>query len=247
MDKEQVLAVVAGRKITEDDLDLFLKNQPQEHQPYVKNPKYREHYKEMLIALHLYAKLGEEMKLEETEEFQRILESAKLDLLARVAYAELAKDVTVSQEEMEAYYDAHIEEYTEPEVVRARHILVSSEAQCTELLETISSGKMTFEACAKEYSTCPSGNNGGDLGEFARGDMVKEFEDAAFDAKIGFVFGPVRTQFGYHLIKVEEKRAEYKIPLVDVEHEVEKKAKEEKAENLYVAKLNELKEKYLEQ
>lgn len=247
MDKEQVLAVVAGKKITEEDLDLFLRNQPEEHQPYVKNPKYREHYKEMLIALHLYAKLGEEMKLEETEEFQKIMESAKLDLLARVAYAEIAKDVTVSQEEMEAYYHAHEEEYTEPEVVRAKHILLSSEEQCNELLEVIGSGKKTFEECAKEYSTCPSGNNGGDLGEFARGDMVKEFEDAAFNAEIGFVFGPVKTQFGYHLIKVEEKRAAYMVPLVDVEHEVAKNAKTEKAENLYASKLNELREKYLEQ
>ncbi len=68
------------------------------------------------------------------------------------------------------------------------------------------SGEKVFEDAAKEFSTCPSGQRGGDLGEFGKGQMVKEFEDAAFAAEIGHVVGPVKTQFGYHLIKVEEKK-----------------------------------------
>ena len=63
-----------------------------------------------------------------------------------------------------------------------------------------------IEDVAKESSSCPSGANGGDLGEFRRGQMVKEFEDAAFAAEIGHIVGPVKTQFGYHLIKVEDKK-----------------------------------------
>lgn len=246
MEENKVLAMIAGREIKESDLDAFLSNVPEEHKGYVKNPKYREAYLEQLVALHLFAKLGEEMKLEETEEFKKIMESAKLDILAKVALSELVKDVEATQEEVEAYYKAHEEEYTEPETMRARHILVSDEDQCKRILGMIQSGEKTFEACAKEYSTCSSSQSGGDLGTFGKGEVVKEFEDAAFAAELGVVFGPVKTQFGYHIIRVEERYPSYVLPLIDVENEVKKKATKEKQENVYTAKLDELKEKYVE-
>ena len=86
--------------------------------------------------------------------------------------------------------------------VRASHILVNSEPQAKRLKYEIEQGKMTFEEAAQKYSTCPSGQNGGDLGYFGRKQMVKEFEDVAFKLPIGSISEPVKTQFGYHLIKV---------------------------------------------
>ena len=85
--------------------------------------------------------------------------------------------------------------------VRASHILVKSEKDAKDLLAKINSGE-NFEELAKKHSTCPSGKKGGDLGWFGKGMMVKEFEDASFKAKDGDVVGPVKTQFGYHIIKV---------------------------------------------
>jgi peptidyl-prolyl cis-trans isomerase C len=85
--------------------------------------------------------------------------------------------------------------------VHAAHILVKDQAKAYELLARIKSGEK-FETIAKEYSMCPSKSKGGDLGTFGRGQMVKKFEDAAFNAKKGEVVGPVKTEFGYHLIKV---------------------------------------------
>lgn len=84
--------------------------------------------------------------------------------------------------------------------IKARHILVEQEFEAKDLLKKLAEGK-TFEALAREYSKCPSGEDGGDLGEFGRGSMVKPFEDAAFALKVNEVSGPVRTQFGYHLIQ----------------------------------------------
>ena len=84
--------------------------------------------------------------------------------------------------------------------VRASHILVSKLSQATGLLERIRGGEV-FEKLAQEFSQCPSGKRGGDLGFFAKGQMVKEFETAAFALKIGEVSDPVKTQFGYHIIK----------------------------------------------
>lgn len=83
----------------------------------------------------------------------------------------------------------------------ARHILVDSEQQCTELKDQITNGT-DFGEVAKQHSKCPSGTSGGDLGEFGPGMMVKEFDEVVFSAPINTVQGPVKTQFGYHLLEV---------------------------------------------
>ena len=90
------------------------------------------------------------------------------------------------------------------EEIRASHILVDTEEEAIGLKEEILSGKH-FEDVAAEHSKCPSGANGGDLGFFSRGQMVKEFENAAFDLKVGEISDPIRTNFGWHLIMVTDK------------------------------------------
>jgi len=84
---------------------------------------------------------------------------------------------------------------------RARHILVSTKEQCETLKSEIESGA-DFAEIARKHSLCPSGKNGGDLGEFRQGQMVKEFDDVVFSGEIGKTHGPVQTQFGYHLIEI---------------------------------------------
>lgn len=88
--------------------------------------------------------------------------------------------------------------------VRASHILVKTESQLATLVESLNNGEK-FEELAEKCSLCPSGQNGGDLGFFERGEMVKEFEDACFNAEVGDVVS-VQTNFGWHLIKVTAKR-----------------------------------------
>ena len=83
----------------------------------------------------------------------------------------------------------------------ARHLLVDTEAQCIEIKAQIEAGA-DFAAMAKEYSNCPSKRDGGDLGEFGRGMMVPEFDRVVFTAPLNAVQGPVKTQFGYHLLEV---------------------------------------------
>lgn len=90
--------------------------------------------------------------------------------------------------------------------VRAEHILVKTEAEANDIKAQIEEGKISFEDAAKEYSKCPSKANGGDLGYFGRGMMVKEFETASFEGEVGKVSDPVQTQFGWHLIKVLDKK-----------------------------------------
>jgi len=86
----------------------------------------------------------------------------------------------------------------------ARHILVDSEEKCAELKTQIEGGA-DFADLAKLHSSCPSGRNGGDLGEFGPGMMVPEFDEVVFSADIATVQGPVKTQFGYHLLEVTSR------------------------------------------
>ena len=86
----------------------------------------------------------------------------------------------------------------------ARHILVSTEAQCNALKQQIADGA-SFAELAKQHSSCPSGRDGGALGTFSPGQMVKEFDQVVFSAPVGVVQGPVKTQFGYHLVEVTHR------------------------------------------
>ena len=86
----------------------------------------------------------------------------------------------------------------------ARHILVDSEDQCATLKQQIEDGA-DFAEVAKEHSSCPSGRSGGDLGEFGPGQMVKEFDDVVFSGELETVHGPVKTQFGYHLLEITSR------------------------------------------
>lgn len=88
----------------------------------------------------------------------------------------------------------------------ARHILVDTETQCAALKDRIAAGE-DFAAIAKEYSSCPSRHKGGDLGRFGPGQMVKEFDTVVFSAEPNTVQGPVKTQFGYHLLEVTSRTA----------------------------------------
>ena len=88
----------------------------------------------------------------------------------------------------------------------ARHILVDSEVVCNDLKKQIQDGETTFEQAAQSYSECPSGNEGGDLGSFGKGAMVPEFDAVVFNDEVGVVHGPVKTQFGYHLLEVTSRK-----------------------------------------
>lgn len=242
---KEVLATVAGRDITQEEFEAFLASVPKEQQAYISNPKFREHCLEQLTSLHMFAQMGEDLKLDETDDFKKAYENAKRDILAQMAMRETLKDVEVTEEELKAFYDQNQQQFQKGETVNAKHILTDSEETCKEILESITSGEKTFEDAAKEFSTCPSKERGGDLGEFGKGQMVKEFEDAAFAAEIGQVVGPVQTQFGYHLIKVEKKNEATVVAFEQIKENLRTNLLQQKQGLAYNKKVAELKEKYM--
>lgn len=244
--ENKVLAVVAGEEITQEIFDTFLKGVPEQQQMYLSNPQFREQCFEQLVALFLFAKKGEEDKLEETEEFQKVFASAKRDIMAQMSIRDTLKGISVSDEEIKAYYDANKAQFNKGETVSAKHILVESEEKCNEILAAITNGEKTFEDAAKESSTCPSGQKGGDLGTFGKGQMVPEFEQAAFEAEIGQVVGPVKTQFGFHLIKVEAKNEAEAAAFEEVKENIRRNLVQQKQNKVYGETVAALKEKYME-
>lgn len=163
----------------------------------------------------------------------------------RIAYIELtprrlAPMQDVSSEEIEAYYHANIDDFSRDEQVAARHILIAVDqdapqeekdqalASIKEIKARLDQGA-DFDALASEHSDCPSAADGGDLGKFGRGQMVPEFEEAAFSLESGAVSDPVQTQFGWHLIKVEENIPAGRMELDQVRSRIRMNIGEEKA------------------
>ena len=131
----------------------------------------------------------------------------------------LAKTIQVTPEEVKARFDLNPSQYAQPEQIRARHILITvspdakpeeveqARARIQALYVDAKDTGSDFAELAKSNSQCPSAPQGGDLGFFPRGAMVKEFEEAAFALQPGQVSLPIRSQFGFHIIKLEERRA----------------------------------------
>ena len=242
----EVLAIVAGKEITNADVDAFLANLPAEQRQYASNPYFREQYVEQVVTLHVLEKMADDLQLDMTEDYKKMLDNIVRDIKARMAMNEIMKDITVTDLEAETVYNINPDNFSKPETVSAKHILVDSEDVCKEILAQIQNGEKTFEDAAKESSTCPSGQQGGDLGEFGRGQMVKEFEEAAFAAEIGAIVGPVQTQFGFHLIKVEAKSEAETLAFDVVKEQIKKNLLQQKQQQAYTTKIAELKEKYVE-
>lgn len=141
-----------------------------------------------------------------------------------------AKEVRIDQKEIEKYYQENKESYRVPEKIRVRHILIKGREARERIKEiTRRLGKEEdFEKLAKEFSQCPSKEKGGDLGFFKRGDMVEEFEGVAFGLKEGQISRPVKSRFGYHIIKLEERKESYIPPLDEVKEKIKRTLKEEK-------------------
>ena len=133
------------------------------------------------------------------------LENERRSLLAREAITDIAETITVSPDEIERAYEARYQEDDPPREFNASHILLESEAEARDVLGELEAGA-DFAELAMERSAGPSGPNGGDLGWFGTGQMVPEFENAVAGLDKGQVSGPVQTQFGWHIIILNDVR-----------------------------------------
>lgn len=239
----RVLANVNGKPITEEDVTRFIAAMGRNGQAY-NNPQGRAVVLEQLIAQRLFLLDAQRNLYEREQAFKDQLASVKEQLLMEYAISKCVEAVRVSEDDIRAYYDAHKDEMTEGETVNASHILVDSEEKANEILATINAGEISFEDAAKEHSSCPSSNQGGNLGDFGRGQMVPEFDQACFEMEEGEVRGPVQTQFGFHLIRLNKKNPAEMLSYNDVRAQLFEQLTREKQQAAYQSKINQLKIMY---
>ena len=237
----KILANVGGFPITEDDVNEFLQGLGQRGQAY-NNPEGKRAVLEQLISNKLLLLDARRNLLEADPVFKAELNRVKENLLVSFAAEKAFSAVSVSDKEAEEYYEANKERFMSEETVNASHILVDSEEKALQILSEIKSGETSFEDAARANSTCPSGGRGGNLGDFGRGQMVPEFDEAAFSMAEGEISDkPVQTQFGYHLIRLNGKEEGGEMAYEDVKDELMAALKEEKQQAAYQSKVNQLK------
>jgi peptidyl-prolyl cis-trans isomerase C len=203
-DSDPVLARVNGSEIRESDLKLaedeLGPSLPAQMDPATK----RENILNYLIDMKVVSKAADSRKLGDSDDFKRHLDFARQRLLMDTLLNVDGKAALTDEAEHKVYDDAVKQIATEPEV-HARHILVETEDEAKQLVEDLKKGA-DFAELAKKKSKDPGASDGGDLGFFTKDQMVPEFSAAAFSLEPGKISDPVKSQFGWHVIKVEEKR-----------------------------------------
>lgn len=205
-DPNAVVATIDGQAVTEGDLALAEADLDQQFQRLPAEQR-RVAALSALIEIRLLAAEGEKQGLDEDEEFKRRMAFLRQRALhSAVVEKDVAEGVT--DETVRARYDQEVAGTPPQNEVRARHILVDTKEEAETIIKQLDEGG-DFETIAKEKSGDPgSGAQGGDLGYFGQGQMVPEFEQAAFALDVGaYTKEPVQSQFGWHVIKVEDKRA----------------------------------------
>lgn len=243
MEKEQVLAVVNGKEITGEDYNLFMQSMDPQLAQYFMAGGHEKEIIDELISQQLLFEDAKEKKLNEDEEFKKVLAKTQESLLKTYAIGKLLEEVEVTDKDLEDFYNANAEKFDLPKSVQASHILVEDEEVAKDLYEKIKNGE-DFAEIAQENSTCPSSERGGDLGTFYPGQMVPEFDQAVFSMEVDEISEPVKTQFGYHIIKVTAVNEAKKNTLSDVRTEVRDEVKRVKEQTAYMDKIKELSEKY---
>ncbi len=219
---DKVLARVDGQPITQGDVDVAIEDLG-DRLPRGLNPDQRRSYVvDFLVDLKIGAKAAEAAKLAETPDFARRLTYFRQKLLMDDFLMREATK-TVSAEAARKLYDESVKSMPREPEVRARHILVQSEDEAKKALARVQGGKEDFAKVAAELSSDPgSKTDGGELGWFTKDRMVQTFAEAAFKLDVGQISEPVKTQFGWHIIKLEEKRMKEPPSFEQVKPEIDK-------------------------
>ena len=238
---DKILAKVGALAVTEREVDEFLAELGQRGQGY-NTPEGRKAILEQIISSKLLLLDARHNLLETEAEFKAELAKLRENLLINYAGNKVIAAVKVNEEDVKKYYEDNLDKFKQGETVNADHILVDSEEKALEILSKIESGEMSFGDAAKEFSSCPSGQRGGNLGDFGRGQMVPEFDKAVFELEVGEVTKtPVQTQFGYHLIKLNSKSEASVMPFDDIAPQLSDMVLNEKRREAYERKINQLK------
>lgn len=207
-----VLAKVGNTEITRDMLDHIIDTIPEENRVPFLTPDGRKKILEEVVSFMLFAEAAKRDGIDKEPAVKTRLDYVQTEYLAREYFRRhLAKTTPITEEELAAYYKEHQSEFKPPEEVQARHILVKTESDANKVLEQVKAGK-DFADLAKKFSIDPAAAKGGKLelpdGKdwLPKGTFEKSFEYTLFKIPKGDVGGPLKTQFGWHILKVDDRR-----------------------------------------
>ena len=242
-----IIATVNSARITKDDANRFI----QASQPTLTydllNAKQKRQIIDRLIERELFSEEAKKDGIEKDPEFQKLLAQQKKDLMVAQWMKNDFEKTIVSDGEVKEFYEKNKKKFEIPAQVHARHILVGSAKKAQEIIDTLKGLKgeklkSKFIELAKKESKGPTGVKGGDLGYFTASQMVLPFSKAAFALKKGEITQkPVKTQFGYHVIYVEDKKDAHILPFDSVKDKIRQTLKEKEFKQKMELKASELK------
>jgi len=229
-----VLAVVNATKITKEEFLSEMEALPDFARVMLETKEGKERFLDDMIKRELLYQEAKKKGLEKDKDFQKKLEEfKKINLVNMILKTEIEDKVKVGEKDIKDFFEKHPEEFRVGAEVRASHILVKTEDEAKKLLEKIKTGEK-FSKLAREFSIdVESAKKGGDLGFFSRGQLIPEFEKAVFALKVGEVSGPVKTLFGYHIIKVADRKTGKAIEFEQVKGEIERLLIAERQKSLF--------------
>ncbi|MFZ2197563.1 MAG: peptidylprolyl isomerase [Thermodesulfovibrionales bacterium] len=240
--KGPFIAKVGNTTITQADYDREFQSLPEYAQQLFADEQGREKFLNEIINKEMLHQEALKKGLDKTPEFQKKVEEfKKITLVTELFEKDVMAKAKVSDQEVKDYYDQHKEEFAPTTQIKASHILVKTEDEAKKVMERLKKGEK-FADVAKAVSIDKgSAINGGDLGYFSKGQMVPEFENAASSMNIGDISSvPVRTQFGYHIIKVTDKKKGSVIEFEKIKDMISQKltgGKQKEAFDQYIAEL----------
>jgi len=243
--KGPYLAMVGNTKITQADLEREIKNLPEFAQKLFEGGEGKERFLNELIKKELLYQEALKRGIEKDPEYQKKVEEfKKITLIGQLLEKEIESKAKVTEQDAKNYYEKHKAELASVSQIRASHILVKTEAEAKQILEKLKKGG-NFAELAKKYSIDPgSAKNGGDLGYFSSGQMVPEFEQAAAKLKPGEISEPVKTKFGYHIIKVTDRKMGKPVEFEKVKSVIMQRLSAEKQKEVFDAYIEGLKKSY---
>jgi len=239
---DRFLVKVSDGAITVKDFKSKIERLPPYYRAFVEKSKVR--YLEEMIMEKLFYEAAIRMGLDRDREVQEVIKEAKKKIIiARLVESEVENKVRVTDDEIRKYYDEHKGDFKTPELWRASHILLATEKEARDTLDALAKGAK-FEDLAGQKSMDATASRGGDIGFFRAGQLVPDFERACLKLGVGQTSDVVRTQFGFHVIRLTDKREPGTEDFEKAKGKIENEIKKKKRAELFDKLVTDLKDKY---
>jgi peptidyl-prolyl cis-trans isomerase C len=242
-DDGKVLATIDDEKITLQEFNKELDKIPMNMKMLVASESGKKNYLDRLVVKKLLMKEASKAKIEDDKEFQDRVKDIKEQLIIEALLKKkITADTQLSEDDLKKYYEEHKEDFKKDREINTRHILLKTEEEAKQVQAKLQKGE-DFTELAKKYSIDPNvKQSGGEIGFQPKGSLIPEFESAAYKLnKVGQVSGIVKTQFGYHIIRLEGVKPPSYVPLEEVKDFIKQKNAQEKQKEVLEKYIEELK------